>query len=166
MNNRIACSVVVSAMSGVALCVATASSPLYTESLVLDFQAGESWFGGITSVGSAMPWTAATKGFSRDLRKSNYANQSSPLLLSDKGRWVWCDDPFSFTFDKGRLAVKTSEKAPIYTGTADGGTLRSACLAMMKAHFPPEGKIACPISCRSQNECGYSVLLVVRCSLV
>lgn len=113
-----------------AICVTMASSPSYAESLVLDLQAGESWFGGITSVGSAMPWTAATKGFSRDLRKSNYANQSSPLLLSDKGRWVWCDNPFSFTFDKGRLAVTSSGKAPIHTGTADGGTLRSAYLAI------------------------------------
>ena len=118
-----------------------APSPSCADTLTLDVLPGESWFGGITSVGSAMPWTSETKNFSRDLRKSNYNNQSSPILLSDKGRWVWCDDPFSFTFDKGRLTVESSGKAPISTGTADGGTLRSAYLAMMKAHFPPVGKI-------------------------
>ena len=57
--SRITCPAVVSALSGVALCVATTSSPLHAESLVLEVQPGESWFGGITSGGSAMPWTTA-----------------------------------------------------------------------------------------------------------
>lgn len=118
-----------------------ASTPAYAESLSLDVQGGESWYGGFTSCGSSMPCTAETKGFSRDLRKSNYNNQAAPLLLSDKGRWVWCDDPFAFTFDKGRLTVESSGKAPITKGTAKGGTLRAAYLEMMKAHFPPEGKL-------------------------
>jgi len=106
---------------------------------------GESWFGGVVSCGLDMPWTAATKGFKRDLRKANYTNQTSPMLISDKGRWIWCDDPFAFSFDGGEIVIETSGSAPVETGEAPGGTLRDAYLAVMRAHFPPEGAIPDPL---------------------
>ena len=122
-----------------AVCAAAAMSA-WAESFELEVLPGESWFGGGTAFGHDMPWTSTTRKFSRDLRKDNYTNQTSPMLLSDKGRWVWCDDPFSFAFDGGRLFIETSGSARIESGTAYGGTLRSAYLTMMKAYFPPEGK--------------------------
>jgi len=106
---------------------------------------GESWFGGVVSCGLDMPWTAATKGFSRDLRKANYTNQTSPMLISDKGRWIWCDDPFAFSFDGGEIVIEASGSAPVETGEAPGDTLRDAYLAVMRAHFPPEGAIPDPL---------------------
>lgn len=53
-------------------------------------------------------------------------NQAAPLLVSNKGRWVWCERPFVFCFSNGVLSVEADRPdAEVETGTA-GDTLRSA----------------------------------------
>ena len=127
-------------MAAVAICLY--ASPLSAgEVFKVAILPGESWFGAVVSCGLDMPWTGSTKGFSRDLRKDSYTNQTSPMLLSDKGRWIWCDEPFAFTVDGGEISIETSGSASVTTGTAKGGTLRAAYLFCMESHFRPEGKI-------------------------
>ena len=48
---------------------------------------GEYWWGGIVQDGIYMPYNEIN--FTRDLNKEQLYNQSSPLLLSDKGRYIW-----------------------------------------------------------------------------
>ena len=132
------------AIAAVAICLY--ASPLSAgEVFKVAILPGESWFGAVVSCGLDMPWTGSTKGFSRDLRKDSYTNQTSPMLLSDKGRWIWCDDPFAFTVDGGEISIETSGSASVTTGTAKCGTLRAAYLFCMEAHFRPEGKIPDPM---------------------
>ena len=56
---------------------------------------GEYWWGGVTALGSKMPYIQPMESF--DLSSQNNNNQVVPLLLSSKGRYVWSDYPFAFS---------------------------------------------------------------------
>ena len=55
---------------------------------------GEKWWGAATFFGSHMPYENFEE---KDLAASNYLNQSAPLFVSSKGRYVWSDKPFKFS---------------------------------------------------------------------
>lgn len=63
-------------------------------------------------------------------------NQSMPLYLSSKGRYVWCDSPLKATFNKGVVEIEGENVQLVEAGDC----LRDAYLAAMKAHFPFEQK--------------------------
>ena len=54
-----------------AVCAVAAFLPSSAGTLELEVLPGESWFGGGTAFGHDMPWTSATRKFSRDLRKDS-----------------------------------------------------------------------------------------------
>jgi alpha-glucosidase (family GH31 glycosyl hydrolase) len=56
----------------------------------------------------------------RDLTVDLGSNQGMPLLLSSKGRGIWSDDAFRFTFQAGALQVDKASR-PILTATRPGG---------------------------------------------
>src|SRR5665647_1123860 len=65
-------------------------------------QAGEKWFGGAVNEGHHMPFS---QGYSLDLYGDNKGNQTAPLLLSSKGRFVWSERPFQFTLENDQLII-------------------------------------------------------------
>jgi alpha-glucosidase (family GH31 glycosyl hydrolase) len=69
----------------------------------------------------------------------NKGNQAQPLLLSNKGRYVWSEEPIQYDFDKGRIKVST-RSGKILTGT-EGRNLREAYRRVSKEFFPSNGKI-------------------------
>ena len=99
---------------------------------------GERWWGGATALGSKMPFGKELPAFNLFNRNDN--NQVSPLLVSNKGRYVWSDRPFTFSVRQGDLHLD-SPFAPITVSKKAGATLRDAYLAAMHAHFPPSGKL-------------------------
>jgi alpha-glucosidase (family GH31 glycosyl hydrolase) len=72
-----------------------------------------------------------------DIRKDGYANQYASLLLSDKGRVIWCDRQAKFEFTNGLIRVTAD--APVEVSEA-GGNLREAFRFASKKYFPPSGK--------------------------
>ena len=98
----------------------------------------EYWWGGLSSVGYQTPYTKDSD-LSISLFANNQGNQAQPLLLSNKGRYVWSEDPISYEFSKGVLIVTSLEKK-IYMGTA-GKSLKSAFDYVSKKFFPSNGKI-------------------------
>ena len=76
------------------------------EKLVLSLLPGEYWWGGSVGGGWRMP-VGADKHERLDLRIESDGNQTAPLLLSTKGRWVWCEDAFLYEFKDGVLTVET-----------------------------------------------------------
>jgi len=76
------------------------------ETVTLDLLPGEYWWGGTVGGGWRMPVGANGKE-QLDLRVASDGNQAAPLLLSTKGRWVWCEDAFKYTIENGRLTVET-----------------------------------------------------------
>ena len=68
----------------------------------------------------------------KDLSASNYLNQSAPLFVSSKGRYIWSDKPFKFSSKDGVLTI-TSEFEKIEPVPA-GKTMKEAFLAAAKKH--------------------------------
>ncbi len=95
----------------------------------------EKWWGGPTAEGEKMPFADL---FSCDLAKSNYDNQSQPLLLSSKGRYIWSETPFNFSISNGNLVLEASENLSVQVG---GNTLKQAFQAAALRHFPSTGKM-------------------------
>ncbi len=58
-------------------------------------QEKEKWFGGAVNEGHNMPFQ---EGYRLNLYGDNKGNQSSPLLLSSKGRFIWSEEPFQLSF--------------------------------------------------------------------
>ena len=95
---------------------------------------GEKVWGGKIKDGSLMPFA---EGFTTDLR-NNDSNQTNPLLLTNKGRYVWSDQPFSFRIEADRIVILDAV-GKVETVKA-GSTLREAFVAASKAHFPSDSK--------------------------
>lgn len=97
----------------------------------------EHWWGGACFDGIKMPFDQKSN-FSRTLKPNTTMNQAAPLLLSDRGRYIWSETGFSFSVADGEIKIKN------FTGKIDFKegfhTLRGAYLAAMRAHFPPCGK--------------------------
>jgi len=98
-------------------------------------QPGELWWGGCIDDGHRMPFAA---GFSRRLLDQR-GNQVQPLLVSDRGRWIWSEAPFTFRIADDAIVVSDTW-APIQVG-GPGGGLRAACRDAATRFFPPQGRI-------------------------
>jgi alpha-glucosidase (family GH31 glycosyl hydrolase) len=85
-----------------------------------------------------MPFTADTQ-FEFNFLADTAGNQGQPLLISDHGRFVWCDDPFVFRFSGGILKV-SSDRGPLVSGEG-GTTLREVYQHVSRRFFPTAGRI-------------------------
>lgn len=74
----------------------------------------------------------------KDLARDNNGNQAAPLLVSNRGRYVWSDEPFAFELKQGDLLLYSSHEE--ITSVQVGGSLRDAYMAAMRKHFPPTGR--------------------------
>ena len=107
-------------------------------SMHMPLLAGEQWWGGATHYGHQMPFNK-NSSFTFDLYGDVSNNQSVPLLLSSKGRWVWCEEPFKFSFQNDTLSVSTHSDKPIQSGTA-GDNLATAYRYTSGRFFPASGQ--------------------------
>ena len=95
----------------------------------------EYWWGGAVGLGSDMPFEGNVELF--DLSLQNKNNQVVPLLLSNRGRYLWSDSPFTFEMNNDRIVVKSAyEKSAVVKA---GNTLKESYLTASKAHFTPSG---------------------------
>jgi alpha-glucosidase (family GH31 glycosyl hydrolase) len=95
----------------------------------------EGWWGGIVNRGAEMPF--GNSPFSFDLFGEDDGNQAAPFLISSKGRYVWSDHPFAFSFKDGNL-VLNNVKGSITVKQA-GNTLQSAYQDASRKYFPTSG---------------------------
>jgi alpha-glucosidase len=98
---------------------------------------GESWWGLAGGFGRRMPFDAASD-FKCDLRVSNYANAAASLLLSDRGRVIWCAEPVEATIGGGTISLVSDGGEIVLTEDA-GGTLAEAFRFASRKYFPPAG---------------------------
>jgi alpha-glucosidase (family GH31 glycosyl hydrolase) len=97
----------------------------------------EGWWGGVVVDGPKMPF--GNFKYSIDLYGDLKGNQGVPILISNSGRYVWSDKPFTFTFKKDSLNVKSS-LSEIINGKA-GNSLKDAYMYLCHNYFPPQDKI-------------------------
>ena len=108
------------------------------DTLDLDIVEGEYWWGGLSTEGHNTPYDANSE-VSHDQWANDKGNQAQPILLSNKGRYVWSDFPIKYTFDKGHIQI-TTKVGEIQSGNA-GKNLRDAYHYVTKNFFAPNGKI-------------------------
>ncbi len=127
------------ALCAVALCAETIPTDVVERRNVLTapLLPGEYWWGGATRLGAKMPYgDGAFK-----ITTGNHGERFAPLLISSKGRFVWCDGSYRhMTFTNGTLTVAAQDGVLIRMGKA-GETLRDAYLHASKTYFPFNGKL-------------------------
>ena len=96
----------------------------------------EVWYGPWAHLGHAMPFDINTD-ISINCLPSNSGNQVQPLMLSNKGRYIWDDEGFNVEIKNGELNFTRGEPT-LYEA---GNTLKEAFLVATKAHFPANGKM-------------------------
>ena len=101
----------------------------------------ELWWGGLSSDGYKMPYSNTTD-LTVDLWANNDENQSQPLLISNKGRYIWCEDPIKYSFLKGKLTV--SSRTGLIKSGKSGNDLRTAFKFVSENYFPSNGRIPEP----------------------
>ncbi|WP_274364996.1 glycoside hydrolase family 31 protein [Paenibacillus thermotolerans] len=108
---------------------------MYNDKINITLLDNEYWWGGAVQDGTIMPYGGST--YSRDLFGDLANNQATPLLLSNKGRYVWSEQPFRFIFESGKLIVEGQRGTVNVQET--GGRLRDAFRHASRTYFPPAG---------------------------
>jgi alpha-glucosidase len=97
---------------------------------------GEGWWGGIVLQGVNMPY--GSKPFTFNLYGNDAGNQSVPLLISTKGRFIWSEQPFQFTFRNDSVIINKTY-GPVFMGKV-GNSLKDAYMYASQKYFPSSGK--------------------------
>lgn len=90
--------------------------------------------------GALMPFGAGA--YARDLRVDHGGNQAVPLLVSNRGRYLWSESGFGFAFEAGRLRIDGA--GAVLEDGFDG--LAGAFRAASRRHFFPSGAMPDPIA--------------------
>lgn len=104
--------------------------------LEINPQDGEYWWGGVVAYGGRMPYIQPVEEI--DLLSKNNNNQVVPLLLSNKGRYVWSNFPFKFSIAEDKTITVKSDFENIAITNA-GKTLREAYMDASRKHFSASG---------------------------
>ncbi|NLB91324.1 MAG: glycoside hydrolase [Clostridiales bacterium] len=97
----------------------------------------EFWYGLSVHDGTNMPLNKESR-FTINIDPNTTVNQAAPFLVSNQGRYVWCDDGFIVTVADGEIVISYRKKEPLFSQGHQ--TLKGAYLAASKKHFPPSGK--------------------------
>lgn len=127
------------------------SAGLFAEKFVSEIKPlpGEKWYGAYT----AKAWCDTPlknirfQPFDSNTPKKNLndnlGNQAAPLLLSNMGRYIWCNDPFAFELKEGDLILYSDTEKPV--AILAGKSLRDAYVSAKDKHFPASGKTPNPL---------------------
>jgi alpha-glucosidase (family GH31 glycosyl hydrolase) len=106
-----------------------------TKPLIIPLEKGEKIWSGSIKAGHKMPFD---DGYKFDFYANNEYNQIQPLLLSNKGRYLWSEEPFAFELKDNKLII-SNMIGEIKTGKS-GTTLAEAQRFATKTFFPASGK--------------------------
>jgi len=135
MNKFISCQLVFCFVLTLGTGINTRSQDYKASDTSFSLLHGESWWGGPVNKGDKMP--IGNQSFSFDLYGNNDGNQSVPLLLSNKGRYIWSDYPFRFSFRNDSIIIDNT--IGIVKVGQKGSTLKEAYLDASRQFFPPSG---------------------------
>jgi alpha-glucosidase len=109
---------------------------LQSKELEITLLEGEKIWSGAIKEGHKMPFSDAYKF---DFYANNMYNQLQPLLISNKGLYVWSEEPYRFEI-KGNKLIITDEYNAVQTGRK-GTTLAETRKYVSETFFPPSGKM-------------------------
>lgn len=105
-----------------------------SEKIVLED--GEYVWASMVMQGHMMPVTSSYK---LDFYAGNIGNQLSPLLLTNKGRYFWSEEPFSFSIEDKELTI--NDPYGCLVQGKSGNTLAEAQKYVRDNYFPASGKM-------------------------
>jgi alpha-glucosidase len=97
---------------------------------------GEGWWGGVVHQGVKMPY--GKDPVSVNLYGNDAGNQAVPLLISNKGRYIWSEKPFRYSFRNDSLLIDKTY-GEVSSGQS-GTTLKDAYLYASRQFFPATGQ--------------------------
>ncbi len=97
----------------------------------------EKWWGGAVVDGPKMPYSKDK--FAYDEYADCKGNQSQPLFISNKGRFIWSEQPLSINFLMNTITID-AKGAELITGKS-GETLKDVFNYVSTRFFPSTGKI-------------------------
>ncbi|WP_241158289.1 glycoside hydrolase family 31 protein [Cohnella candidum] len=119
-------------------------------SVEIELLPGEVWWGGAVHDGTRMPYGKGTGDVAIDL-KNLLENSGAPLLVSNRGRYLWYDRPFSFSFRTGVMSVESEEGGVRPSESFDN--LAGAYRQASRKHFPAQGRMPDPIAFSAPQYC-------------
>jgi alpha-glucosidase (family GH31 glycosyl hydrolase) len=101
---------------------------------------GENWWGGNMVDGRKMPFGEGT--YQLDQYGNIGTNHAQPFFLSDRGRFIWSEEPLKISFSGGRITAESADRIVL---NEEGKTLREAFTRACSTYFPPSGGIPHPL---------------------
>ncbi|MEH7009907.1 glycoside hydrolase family 31 protein [Neobacillus niacini] len=102
---------------------------------------GEYWWGGAVADGIRMPF--GKQEFNRQLNPALTPNQANPILISNKGRFIWSEEPFDFAYTENLLEIENG-KGDIQQGEGYRN-LRDVYKVVQAKFFPSAGQLPEPL---------------------
>lgn len=97
---------------------------------------GECWYGACAQSGFEMPFDESSN-HTVQLDPNVTPNQAAPLLCSNLGRYLWCEEPFDLCVKAGTLILTSRGIPELHEGF---GSLRGAYRQAQSRHFPASQK--------------------------
>ena len=97
---------------------------------------GEKWYGGAVNDAHMMPFK---EGYSVDMYGDTRGNQAVPLLISNKGRFIWSEEPFKFAIQNNNILLSNTHSEIIIDSA--GKNMREAYTIASKRFFPSKNKL-------------------------
>jgi alpha-glucosidase len=111
---------------------------LNAKEISVELLPNEKWWGGLSVDGVRMPYSSDSP-FTVNLYGDAKGNQGQPFFVSNMGRYIWSEDPFTFKIEGNKLSA-VSEFSNIELGQS-GTTMKEAFLYASKKFFPSNGLI-------------------------
>jgi len=100
----------------------------------IQIEKGESVWAGVVMDGYLMP---LKEKYSMDFYANNKNNQIQPVVLTNKGQFIWSEEPFKFEITANEIIV-TKSMGEIISGK-HGSTLQEARNFVSQKYFPASG---------------------------
>ena len=107
------------------------------DSLRISIETNEYWWSGVVDEGYKMPLQQSSV-YSLNMYGDCKSNQAQPLLISNKGRYIWSEEPISYEVKNNTMFVRSAGQ--IKSGKS-GNTLKEAVSYLNRNYFPPSGKL-------------------------
>ena len=108
------------------------------KSYIFKMYENEYWYGPVVNDGIKYPLKFNSK-YEVDVYPNKSPNQVNTILLSNKGRYIWCDSGFVLKVYSGVIEILSEKSVPqLYE---EGETLKEAFLHAANKFFKPNGKV-------------------------